>query len=220
MNGLQYEEFCRWYFSRKLGIPREEIRSPRLPAPARAGHTPLAFQIDLEWTTETAVACYQTIVEAKCQGEGALVQRAAVMQLAQVRDAVGAHKAILVTNGGFGQGAKAAARQHGIALLCLEPSRAIEPLHESDRPYICVQLDVQSETRPIVGREQVIAKDLKRAAERLDPTAPPAAPVRPEDSGSEGPPRPPSILCTAIGISRPAVISRPGGPRPPTATKG
>ena len=71
MNGLQYEEFCRWYFSRKLGIRREEIRSPHLPAPARPGHPPLVFQIDLEWRTETAVACYQTIVEAKYRGGGA-----------------------------------------------------------------------------------------------------------------------------------------------------
>jgi hypothetical protein len=100
MTGLQYEEFSRWYFARKLRLPREDIRSPRLPGFSRPGYTALVFQIDLEWTTETAVARYQTIVEAKYHGDGALVSRAAVMQLAQVRDAVGAHKAILVTNGG------------------------------------------------------------------------------------------------------------------------
>ena len=68
MNSTQYEELCRFYISRMLGVDIDSIRSVRVPNPIRPNLPAYEHQIDLYWETEDAVSRYLSIANAKWRG--------------------------------------------------------------------------------------------------------------------------------------------------------
>jgi hypothetical protein len=65
MNSIQYEELCRFYIARKLGIPINLVKSTHMPNPVRPGLPEYKHQIDLYWETEDEIAKYLNIANAK-----------------------------------------------------------------------------------------------------------------------------------------------------------
>jgi hypothetical protein len=121
VNSIQYEELCRFYVSRMLGVDIHSIHSARIPNPLRPDLPPYGHQIDLYWETEDAISRYLSIANAKWRGTSK-VDQPDVLLLQQVRQKVAAHKALVLTNTGFTRGAIAAARDDGIGLHLVIPS--------------------------------------------------------------------------------------------------
>ena len=135
MNGVQFEELCRFFVSERLGIPVAKVRWMRVPAAVRPGEPEDTYQVDLRWEAETPMGKYLTIAEAKWR-MGHKVDRDDVLLLEQFRVGSGAHKAILLSNAEFTSGAVETARRLGIAVHQLAPSFSAEAMPQKDRPEI------------------------------------------------------------------------------------
>jgi len=121
VNSRQYEELCRFFLADRLGISLEEIQPVKILNPRRPGLPGYKHQIDLYWETGDEVALYLNIANAKWRSEDK-VDQPEVLLLEQVRQKVGAHKAVMLTNIGFTAGAEAAAQDAGIALHIVQPN--------------------------------------------------------------------------------------------------
>lgn len=133
MNSTQYEELCRFYISRMLRVEIDSIRSGHIPNPIRQNFPPYEHQIDLYWETEDAVSRYLSIANAKWRGTSR-VDQPEILLLAQVRQKVSAHKALMITNSSFTRGALAAAQDDRIGLHIVTPSfdRLLLPERDKD----------------------------------------------------------------------------------------
>lgn len=135
MNSIQYEELCRLYIAKRLSISIDLVKSIHVPNPVRPGLPQYTHQIDLYWETEDEIAKYLNIANAKWRGS-ANVDQPEVLLLQQVKQKVGAHKAILITNTGFTSGAEAAARDEGIGLHIVVPAFDCSKLPQKNRKEI------------------------------------------------------------------------------------
>jgi hypothetical protein len=119
MTGTQFEELCRLFLAQQMGMGIEQVKSVSVPNPRRPGLPGYNHQIDLYWETETPVALYLNIANAKWRGR-ARVDQSEVLLLEQVRQKVGAHKAVLISNAEFSSGAVSAAADARMALVLLQ----------------------------------------------------------------------------------------------------
>jgi hypothetical protein len=100
MNSKQYEELCRYFLADKLGVDVNTIQSVEIENPRRPGLPKYKHQIDLYWETGDEVSLYLNITNAKWRGSDK-VDQPEVMLLQQVKQSVGAHKAVMIANSGF-----------------------------------------------------------------------------------------------------------------------
>ena len=121
MNGTQYEEFCRLFLNDKYGIDIEEIQSCRIPSPTHPNLSEYKNQIDLYWEHENELARYVNIADAKWRGGPDKVPIGKVRELEQVKNDINAHKAMMITNADFTDGARSFAENKGIALHIVRP---------------------------------------------------------------------------------------------------
>jgi hypothetical protein len=131
----QYEELCRLFLAEKFGIPVEKILSGHVPNPQRPGLPEYKHQIDLHWEIENELSTYFHIANAKWRGSDK-VKQPEVLLLQQVKQKVAAHKALMITSRGFTAGAKAVARDEGIALHIVTPAIEVASLPTGDRAQI------------------------------------------------------------------------------------
>jgi hypothetical protein len=131
----QYEELCRLFIAEQFGLGTDDVKSVTIPNARRPGLPTYDHQIDLYWETGTDVALYLNIANAKWRGSGK-VDQPDVLLLAQVCQKVTAHKAFMLTNVGFTRGAKAAAKDAGIALHIVKPAIDTSSLPHADRQAI------------------------------------------------------------------------------------
>ena len=120
MNSIQYEELCRFFLADKLGISIEKIQSVRIPNPKRPDLPGYNHQIDLYWEDGNELTQYLNIANAKWRSSSK-VDQSEVLLLQQVKDDLAAHKAMMITNIGFTEGAKAVAKNKEIALHIVSP---------------------------------------------------------------------------------------------------
>jgi hypothetical protein len=80
------------------------------------------------------------IANAKWHKQGEPVKLADVLLLQQVKTKAAAHKALLLTNSGFTEGALVAAADEGIGLHLVRPAFNLGRLHSSDAEIIRSQL--------------------------------------------------------------------------------
>ncbi len=132
MNSIQYEELCRFYIAKKLQISVDMVKSTHVPNPVRPGLPQYKHQIDLYWETEDEISKYLNIANAKWRGP-AKVDQPEILLLQQVKQKVGAHKAIMITNTGFTSGAEAAARDDGIGMHIVVPAFDYSNLPKKNR---------------------------------------------------------------------------------------
>lgn len=92
MNSRQYEELCRSYLGKLLGIPVEEIKSVRIPNLRRPGLPGSKSQIDLYCEISNEVCLYRTVANAKWrskakinEGEGHCLWRSESAHLREER---------------------------------------------------------------------------------------------------------------------------------------
>jgi hypothetical protein len=140
MNDQQYEGLCRYFLAQKLEMNIERISSVRIPNPARPGMPQYQHQIDLYWETESNLGLYLHIANAKWRGS-VKVDQPEVLLLQQVKQKVGAHKAMMLTNLGFTAGAIAVAKDEGIALHIVKPNFEEGMLSAQDRSEIQANLN-------------------------------------------------------------------------------
>ncbi len=126
MTGPEYEQFVRAVLCRKLNILPEKLQSTRSPGVSLPNAGDIEHQIDLFYVDETEIAEYVTIIECKYRGSRP-VDQTLLQNLAFVRDNTRAHKAIMVSNQGFTDGAYKIAESQKIALLTIEPTREYTP---------------------------------------------------------------------------------------------
>src|SRR5262245_31159884 len=122
MTSTQYEELCRVYIAEAFQIPLEKVISKDEPHPQRPGGPEFEHQIDLWWETGNQHVQYLHIGNAKGRGPDYKVEQGEVLLLDKVREAVGAHKAVMLTPGGFTEGARAAADHYRVALYVVAPT--------------------------------------------------------------------------------------------------
>ena len=141
MNSIQYEELCRFFLSDKLGIPIKDVQSVRIPNPKRLDLPEYKHQIDLYWEDGNELTQYLNIANAKWRSSDK-VDQGEVLLLQQVKEDLDAHKAVMITNIGFTEGAKAVAKNKGIALHIVSPSfdHTILSLSPKNRATIQTQL--------------------------------------------------------------------------------
>ena len=125
MNSKQYEELCRYFLADKLGISVEEIQSVKIQNPKWPGLPEYKHQIDLYWETCDKLTLYLNIANAKWRTSDK-VDQPEIMLLQQVKQEVGAHKAMMLTNIEFTAGAKAAAQNKRIALHIVRPNPKLD----------------------------------------------------------------------------------------------
>jgi restriction endonuclease len=140
MNSIQYEELCRFFIAKKLSISIDLVKSIHIPNPVRLGLPEYKHQIDLYWETEDEIAKYLNIANAKWRRQEK-VDQPDVLLLQQVKQKVGAHKAIMITNVGFTSGAEAAAQDDGIGLHIVVPAFDYSRLPKEDRKEIQQRLN-------------------------------------------------------------------------------
>jgi hypothetical protein len=223
MDDTQYEELCRRFIAEKENLPLEKVRSVRIPSPRRGRLPAYGHQIDLYWETESEVATYINIANAKWRASGKIHQ-GDVELLQQVRQKVAAHKAILITNTTFTAGAIAAAKDEGIALHVVRPDFEDADLPDHDRAAIQASLAaIKAKTARSLWTHQVEHKGLgfDRDTPHLDATVGSAPESQPRPSA--GPlvhkpahPTPPS---TAPLVHKP-VPSASAPPAPPALGGG
>ena len=121
MNSIQYEELCRLFLAEKLGISIGEVQSVTMPNSRRPNLPEYKHQIDLYWDDGNELTQYLNIANAKWRSSDK-VEQGEVLLLQQVKEDLDAHKAMMITNIGFTEGAKAVAGNKGIALHIVSPS--------------------------------------------------------------------------------------------------
>jgi hypothetical protein len=131
----QYEELCRQFVAAQEGIDPREVLSLHIPNPSRPDLTPYSHQIDLYWETNTDLAVYVNIANAKWRST-AKIKQGEMLQLQKVREAVSAHKAFMITNVGFTRGARSVAEDYGIGLHVVNPAFDVADLPRGDRAAI------------------------------------------------------------------------------------
>lgn len=176
MNSVQYEELCRFYIAKKLRISVDLVKSVHVPNPIRPGLPQYKHQIDLYWETEDEISKYLNIANAKWRGPSK-VDQPDVLLLQQVKQKVGAHKALMITNTGFTSGAEAAARDDGIGMHVVVPafdysrlpkrnreeiqktlteaqSQAVEIIYHSNTAYKAVDVELIGHDDSIAGLDE------------------------------------------------------------------
>lgn len=180
MNGLQYEELCRYFLAQATGLAVETIVSVRIPNPKRADLPQYSHQIDLFWETGDEICLYLNIANAKWRGS-AKVDLGEILLLQQVKQEVAAHKAVMITNTEFTSGAQAAAQDKGIALHIVQPTFDTAILSITDRELIQQKLaEIGSPSAESVFEHAVChrAFDLTETRTVSQPVAQPAVPVK------------------------------------------
>jgi hypothetical protein len=99
----------RFFLAQKPEISVGEMKSAHMPSPTRPGSPEHKHQTDLN------------TVNAKCRTSDK-VDQPDVLLLQQVKQKVGAHKAVVLTTAGFTASAEAAAQDEGIALHIARPN--------------------------------------------------------------------------------------------------
>ena len=145
MNSQQYEELCRHFLAKKLGMNIDYIRSIHIPNPNRPGLPKYKYQIDLYWETEDDLGLYLHIANAKWRGNDK-VDQPEVLLLQQVKQKAAAHKALMLTNQGYTAGAVAVAKDEGIALHIVKPNFVDSILPARDRSNIQAKLNEVAST--------------------------------------------------------------------------
>lgn len=156
MNSKQYEELCRFFLAEKLGINIEKILSVDLPNPKRPGLPEYKHQIDLYWEVSDDLALYLNIANAKWRGTEK-VDQPNVLLLQKVKEKVGAHKCVMITNSEFTAGARAAAQDDGVALHIVRPAFDYSALEKRDPVIIRERIQQLSTitTSPLYSHEVV-----------------------------------------------------------------
>jgi len=172
MNSVAYEELCRFFLAKTLGIDVGEVKSIRFKNPKRPNFPEYAHQIDLYWEATSNIAAYLHIANAKFRRTGKIDQPD-VMLLAKVKEKVAAHKAFLITNIGFTTGAVAAAKDEGIALLVVQPNIEVSDLPKKHRTSIQAKLqEISRGSRSEIFTHQVIHKGYELSVPQIqDPPA-------------------------------------------------
>lgn len=214
MNSKQYEELCRFFLANELGMNVDEIRSVHIPNPQRPGLPEYQHQIDLYWEIDTELSLYLNIANAKWRGS-AKVDQPDVMLLQKVKEKVGAHKALMITNSAFTSGAVAAAKDDGIGLHLVQPDFDFARLETKDRATIQHQLSEESArlSRPIyVNHIEHRAFDLRPPATATSDTS------RPTSGSGTGSSRSNRMVAgySNRAITTPSNTSSRGGPQQTT----
>ena len=158
MNSQQYEELCRYFLAKKLGMSVEQVQSIQIPNPTRPELPVYKHQIDLYWETESELGKYLHIANAKWRGNDK-VDQPEVLLLQQVKQKVAAHKALILTTQGYTAGALAAAKDEGIALHIVKPNFDFSILPIQDRSTIQAKLlEVASNSNQPVSQHEIIHK--------------------------------------------------------------
>jgi hypothetical protein len=124
MTSREYEELCRRFIADVFQLPLDRVGPREFVNPQRPGAPEYNHQIDLYWEIETRGARYIHIANAKWRRPEDKVQLGDVELLQQIRNKVAAHKAFLITNTGYRDGALAAAIDNGIGLYIVQPRGA------------------------------------------------------------------------------------------------
>lgn len=140
MNSQQYEELCRYFLAEKLNMKVEEIKNIDVPSLGRPGLPKYKHQIDLYWETESGIAKYLHIANAKWR-DSAKVDQPEILLLHQIKQDVAAHKAMMLTNVGFTKGAIAVAKDKGISLHIVKPQFKIDLLPKQVRADIQAKIN-------------------------------------------------------------------------------
>jgi hypothetical protein len=161
MDGDPYEELCRRFIAAKEHLPLAAVEFGHLTSPKRRGVPRYRHQLDLYWKTETEVATYLNIANAKWRGTR-VVQLNEVLLLQQVRLKMAAHKAFMITNTGFTRGAIAAAMDEGIGLHIVQPSFDWSGLPKGKRDVIQTWLDtIEAGTTGPMWTHDIVHKGLE-----------------------------------------------------------
>jgi hypothetical protein len=179
MTSKQYEELCRYFAAWLFQIPIDHVHSLDAPNPLRPELSPFAHQIDLCWDLETPAARYLHIANAKWRTPPHPVDQDAVLLLQQVKSQVDAHKAMLMTNFGYTDGAMLAAQDAGVALHLVKPAFDYRRLHPVDPAIIQSQLQslARMAGRPLCVHE-LLLKGGQAAAQQQNASEPsPATPL-------------------------------------------
>jgi Restriction endonuclease len=148
MNSKQYEELCRRFLADKLGIDVDKVLSVDIPNPRRPGLPEYKHQIDLYWETGNEVTLYLNIANAKWRGSDK-VDQPEVLLLQKVKEKVGAHKSVMITNTDFTAGARAVAQDEGVALHIVRPSFDFAALDKKNSTTIQAQICLLSTSASI-----------------------------------------------------------------------
>jgi len=169
MNSEQYEELCRYFVAKQIGLSPDEVRAGKIPNARRPGLREYQHQIDLYWESGDEMALYLNIANAKWRGS-ARVRQPDVMLLQHVRQKVAAHKAFMITNVGFTAGAIASAEDEGIALHVVAPNFNVAELPKRDRAAIQASLEaIAGEGAVSVYTHRVERRGLGFADDRPQP---------------------------------------------------
>ena len=171
MNSRQYEELCRFFLADRVGIGFEEIQSVKIPNPRRPDLPEYKHQIDLYWETGDEVVLYLNIANAKWRS-GDKVDQPEVLLLEQVRQKVGAHKAVMLTNIGFTAGAYAVSQDSGIALHIVQPNFDYKPLPQQKAVAIQTRLQqLAANTEKPIYLHQVVHRAFDLVTAQSKPLA-------------------------------------------------
>lgn len=120
MDSHCYEKLCQLFIAEKEGIPTESVKSSRIKSMHFCNLPTYRHQIDLYWELETEISRYLNIAEVKWRSKRKVTQET-VIKIQQVKQDLAAHKAIVITNTDFTDGAKSIARNKRIALHIVTP---------------------------------------------------------------------------------------------------
>jgi hypothetical protein len=172
MDSKLYEEVCRRFIAREVGVPLDSVTSPRIPNPQRPNLPKYAHQIDLCWEVENKVALYLHIANAKWRASEK-IDLPDLLLLQAVRQKVAAHKALLIASTQFTSGAIAAAKDDGIGLHVVRPDFDCAGFPTSDRAAMQAAL---SEVNGELYTHEVVHRGLDFGA-RPEAIAPAPRPV-------------------------------------------
>lgn len=172
MKSQQYEELCRYFLADKIGIDIKQIESVHIPNPRRSDLPEYKHQIDLYWETGTELSLYLHIANAKWRGSRKVTQTE-MITLQQVKESIAAHKAMMLTNIGYTDGAIAVAKDKGIALQIVKPEFDVKHIPAKDRSamqFVFQEISV-SHQKPIYSFEVVHrAFDFAEVSNQARPT--------------------------------------------------
>jgi hypothetical protein len=158
MNSIQYEEFCRYFLSIILDIDIHDIQSVHITNPKRPGLPEYKHQIDLYWENSTELADYFNIANAKWRSN-TKIDQPDVLLLQKVKEKAAAHKAFILTNSSFTEGAKAVALDEGIALHVVRPNFDYSHFDKKDRNTIIENiLEVASKIDGLIWESHTYTK--------------------------------------------------------------